>query len=105
MVTKAVRRQRSAWPISLAERDSPSKSAHHRRIVGEKIGMSAGDASGVNLSGPFRRHTLKHAQLEEPCLTRTEVGSVKQKQLPSPSMPELSTQMRPPIASTSCLLI
>ncbi len=33
------------------------------------------------------------------------VGSVKQKRLPCPAIPELSTQMLPPIASTNCLLI
>src|ERR1051326_3574356 len=32
-------------------------------------------------------------------------GRVRQKRLPSPGRPELSTQMRPCMASTSCLLI
>jgi hypothetical protein len=32
-------------------------------------------------------------------------GRVKQKRLPSPMRPELSTQICPPIASTNCLQI
>lgn len=34
-----------------------------------------------------------------------QFGSVKQKRLPSPGTPLLSAQMRPSIASTSCLQI
>ena len=33
------------------------------------------------------------------------LGKAKQKQLPSPGTPELSAQIRPPIASSNCLLM
>lgn len=38
-------------------------------------------------------------------VARAATGNVKQKRLPSPATPELSTQMCSPMASTNCLLM
>src|SRR6266446_8768108 len=55
------------------------------------------------MSNPFICQERKSAA-SEVMLVRETGGSVKQKRLPCPGIPVLSAQIRPPIASTICLL-